>query len=72
MCTGLEAALQGLGGAVTNVDRSALPALAATWQTNAMNSVSSPAKVAAQLGKISVVLGVDAFNQWVGVYNAGN
>ena len=72
MCTGLETALQALGSPVTNVDRSALPALAATWQTNALNSVSSPAKVAAQLGKISVVLGVDAFNAWVNLYNAGN
>ena len=72
MCTGLDGALQALGSPVTNMDRTALPALAATWQTNAMNSVTSPAKVAAQLGKISVVLGVDAFNAWVNLYNAGN
>jgi len=71
-CTGLEAALQGLGGTITNVDRTALLALVATWQTNAMNGVSTPAKVTAQLGKLSAALGVDAFNRWVGVYNTGN
>jgi len=71
-CVGLEAALQGLGSTLTNVDRTVLLTLVPTWQTNAMNGVSSPATVTAQLGKISVALGVDGFNHWVGVYNTGN
>ncbi len=64
LCNGLEPALQSLGSGVTNVDRAAVAALVSVW-TNGAVTVE-------QQGKVSVVMGVDAFNQWGGVFTAGN
>ena len=72
LCVGLEPALRGLGGVSTNVDRSQLTGLCATWTNAAMQSLAVPSEVSAQLGKISVVMGPDAFTAWAAVYNRGN
>jgi len=74
LCAGLEEALRALGGSITNVDRSALPALCAAWQQDALNAVSAGDLSTAQsrLGKISVVLGAQVFIPWNETFNKGN
>ena len=72
MCLGAEPALRALGATCANVDRTAVSALVTAWTNDAINGVSSPGQVSLEVGKISVVLGVEAYNEWAVLYNKGN
>jgi len=70
-CAGLEDALRGLGATVQDVDRQALRNLAAVWQPKMLSGEMGQPEAALALGKLAVVLGPDAYNQFVDVYNNG-
>jgi len=70
-CAGLEDALRGLGATVQDVDRQALRDLAAVWQPKMLSGEMGPTEAAFALGKLAVVLGPDAYNHFVDVYNNG-
>lgn len=68
---GLEAALRGLGADVADVDRRALLRQADAWRERILLGDMSPRDAEGILGKLSVALGVDGFNDFVTVYNYG-
>ncbi len=68
---GLEAALRGLGADVADVDRSELLRYADAWRERILLGDMSQRDANGILGKLSVALGVDGFNDFVEVYNHG-
>jgi hypothetical protein len=70
-CSGLEAALRGLGGEVQDVDRTELDALAGVWRSAIMAGELYGGEMNKVLGKLAVALGVDGFNAFVDHYNNG-
>jgi len=53
------------------VDRQPLRDLAAVWQPKMLSGEMGPIEATFALGKLAVVLGPDAYNQFVDVYNNG-
>lgn len=68
---GLEAALRGLGAEVADADRTALGRQGDAWRERILLGDMSPRDAEGILGKLSVALGVDGFNDFVTVYNYG-
>jgi len=71
MCQGLEAALRRLGAEVADRDRGGLQALTAKIRQDVMLGELSRMQTEGLLGRLSIGLGVEAFNAFVEEYNHG-
>ena len=68
-CTGLEAALGGLGVTVEAIDRSALKDVATADMAEIRSGMVIGEAASAKLGKICVFLGAAEYNRFVSAYN---
>ncbi len=68
---GLEVALRELGADIADIEREELDELADEWQAEIMAGDLSGARMNAVIGKLSIALGVEGFNQFVESYNHG-
>ncbi|MCC5850075.1 MAG: hypothetical protein JJU29_18470 [Verrucomicrobia bacterium] len=68
---GLEQALRDLGAEVEDFDRRELLRQGDAWRERILLGDMSPSDASHILGKLSVALGVDGFNDFVEVYNHG-
>ena len=71
LADGLEAALRDLGAVVADMDRTALRRQGDAWRERILLGDINQRDAAGILGKLSVALGVEEFNDFVTVYNYG-